>query len=82
MESRVQRTRSADRQWSVRGNNSAQALVEFALVIPLILLLFFSMIQGLLIAAGRCNWATTAAYAAARVYAVRARGAPASTTVL
>jgi hypothetical protein len=56
--------------WSVLRDSSAQALVEFALVIPLLLLLFFSMIQGLLIAQA-AQLGNYAAYAAARVYAVR-----------
>ena len=57
-------------RWSVLRDDSAQALVEFALVIPLILLLFFSLIQGLLIAQA-AQLGNYAAYAAARVYAVR-----------
>ncbi|HBA83005.1 MAG TPA: hypothetical protein DCZ95_02820 [Verrucomicrobia bacterium] len=51
-------------------DDSAQALVEFALVIPFLLLLLFALIQSLLIAQA-AQLGNYAAYAAARVYAVR-----------
>ncbi len=49
---------------------SAQAMVEFALVIPFLLLLLFALIQVLLIAQA-AQLGNYAAYAAARTYAVR-----------
>lgn len=52
-------------------DDRAQAIVEFALVMPFLLLLLFGLIQVLLIAQA-AHLGNYAAYAAARAYAVRA----------
>jgi hypothetical protein len=52
------------------GDDAAQAITEFALIIPLLLLFFFSLLQGLMIAQV-AHLGNYAAYAAARTYAVR-----------
>jgi hypothetical protein len=51
-------------------NENGQALTEFAIIIPVVLLFFLAMVQYLLIVrtSQACNYA---AYVAARVYAVR-----------
>jgi len=58
-------------QWNVFRDDGGQALTEFVIVIPIILLLFFAMLQYFAVvqAAQLGNYA---AFCAARVYAVRA----------
>jgi Flp pilus assembly protein TadG len=58
-------------QWNVFRDDGGQALTEFVIVIPIILLLFFAMLQYFAIvqAAQLGNYA---AFVSARVYAVRA----------
>lgn len=59
------------RGFRVLKDEAGQALTEFAIVIPIVLLMFFTMLQSYFIVQSS-QLGNYAAYAAARVYAVRA----------
>jgi len=62
-------------QWNVFRDDGGQAMTEFVIVIPIILLLFFAMLQYFAVVQAS-QLANYAAFESARVYAVRASGDP------